>query len=123
MMEETNQIVELEVIEKLCNYMEAQKNFFQTGHRWCTEMIPELNQQKIYLEQQKEEVERSKVSRNRVSSMSQIVKQSKIFGQPLVDVAKKERKILPSVITKCTEAIEERKIFLFLFIYFIFILL
>eukprot|EP01091_Cochliopodium_minus_P017804 TRINITY_DN7063_c0_g1_i1.p1 TRINITY_DN7063_c0_g1~~TRINITY_DN7063_c0_g1_i1.p1 ORF type:complete len:642 (-),score=214.93 TRINITY_DN7063_c0_g1_i1:58-1983(-) len=104
---ETNQIAELEIIDKLCNYMEAQKKFFQAGHRWCTEMIPELYQQRQYLEQQKEELEKSKVQRNKVSTIANTVKQSKIFGEPLLEVAKKETRVLPKVVDVCTLAIEQ----------------
>eukprot|EP01111_Echinosteliopsis_oligospora_P011223 TRINITY_DN3649_c0_g1_i1.p1 TRINITY_DN3649_c0_g1~~TRINITY_DN3649_c0_g1_i1.p1 ORF type:complete len:686 (+),score=179.17 TRINITY_DN3649_c0_g1_i1:75-2132(+) len=109
-MRETADIAEYETVEKMCDYLEAYHVFFQNGFRWLNQMLPDIYEYRLYVENRKSDLEKSKVRQSMMASPLHIpdVPLNPIFGVDLMKLVERDQAPVPKFISTSFEYLKNK---------------
>lgn len=98
---EINLMVETMTIEKLCDYLDAYREYFQNTSRYLNDFVPTLYNYKRYVQDSKETRESTMLSPQNVAP-------ALVFGQPLDVVVNRQGSIVPTIVQTAVDWLAER---------------
>lgn len=101
---EINQMIEAMLIEKMCDFMDAYREYFQNVSRYLNDIVPSLFNYKRYIQEAKENRESVIIAPIQTPSTSATL----VFGQPLETVIARQGAVVPTLVQACVDWLAEK---------------
>jgi len=109
--EDTFDILEIEMMERICDLVDLYREFFSSGMKFLTEQVPKIYSYKSYIEQKRDDLGIESTNENRRTYLQRReTRQNKviIFGISLEIICQREKRNVPLFFTKWLSLLEEK---------------
>lgn len=101
---EINQMIEVMLIEKMCDFMDSYRDYFQNVSRYLNDIVPSLFNYKRYIQEAKETRESVIIA----PAPSQANNGTVVFGQPLDLIIARQGAVVPTIVQYSVDWLAEK---------------
>lgn len=101
---EINQMIEVMLIEKMCDFMDSYRDYFQSVSRYLNDIVPSLFNYKRYIQEAKETRESVIIA----PVPSQTNNAALVFGQPLDLIIARQGAVVPTLVQASVDWLAEK---------------